>query len=132
MLFLDTSALVKRYVDEEESEEVIRLMAREQEWSASALALPETRITLCHLGFDDSELERLVESLEADWDRFYTVPVDELCLAEATEIGCTQRLRTPGAIHLAAAKRMPGPPALLTFDERQRNAAGALGLQLAG
>ena len=131
MLFLDTSALVKRYVEEEETPVVLELMDNDRTWAASALALPETRITLCHLGFDDRQLEDLVEALEADWDRFFVVPVDDLCLAEAVDVGCRQRLRTLDAIHLAAARRLPEPRALLTFDDRQRDAAGGLGLSLA-
>lgn len=130
MLFLDTSALVKRYVAEEGTDRVLELMASDREWSASALAFTETRVTLCHLGFDQATLTSLSDALEADWDRFFVVPVDDLCLAEAIEIGCAHRVRTLDGIHLAAARRL-AQSRLVTFDERQLEAAETLGLEVA-
>ena len=130
MLFLDTSALVKRYVAEEGSERVRELMAADSDWSGSALAVTEARVTLCHVGFDEATLASLSDALETDWDRFFVVPVDDLCLARAIEVGCAQRIRTLDAIHLAAAERL-SPARLVTFDTRQREAARALGLEVA-
>jgi predicted nucleic acid-binding protein len=130
MLFLDTSALVKRYVAEEGSERVLELMASDRDWSGSALALTESRVTLCHVGFDGETMNVVSEALEADWDRFFVVPVDDLCLAQAIEIGCRERVRTLDAIHLAAAERLDGA-SFVTFDARQREAATALGLEVA-
>jgi hypothetical protein len=43
--------------------------------------------------------------LRAEWDRFYVVTIEELCLIQAIEIGFAQRVRTLDAIHLAAATR---------------------------
>lgn len=129
MLFLDTSALIKRYVAETGSDRVLALMADEREWSGSALALAETRVTLCHLGFDEATMSSMSDTLETDWDRFFVVPVDELCLAHAIEIGCAHRVRTLDAIHLAAAARLTGV-SFVTFDVRQREAALGLGLEV--
>lgn len=131
MLFLDTSALVKRYVAEEGTEEALELMESDREWCASALCAAETRVTLCHLGLDESTLTAATTAFEADWDRFIVVPVDERCLTEAIAIGCSHRVRTLDAIHLAAAVRLPGDTAFATFDARQREACVALGLALA-
>lgn len=130
MLFLDTSALVKRYVAEGGSDRVLELMAGDRDWSSSALALTEARVTLCHVGFDEATISSLSDALELDWDRFFVVPVDDLCLARAIEIGCAQRIRTLDAIHLAAADRI-GRVTLVTFDSHQRAAAKALGLDVA-
>ncbi len=127
MLFLDTSALVKRYVAEEGSDRVLELMADDEDWSASALAFVEARVTLCHVGFDDTTLSAVSGALDADWARFFVVPADDLCFAEAIKIGCARRVRTLDAIHLAAADRI-GRVTFLTFDSRQREAARALGL----
>lgn len=52
MLLLDTSALVKRYVEEEGNELVLRRMDEDREWVASSIVRTETAITLCRLGFD--------------------------------------------------------------------------------
>ena len=130
MLALDTSALVKRYVEEPGTELVLETMARDGEWCASALCLAEAQVTLCHLGFDASAERSLLWALHTDWERFLVVPADDLCLARAAEIGCAHRVRTLDAIHLAAADRLPRPVTFLTFEARQAKAAEAVGLDV--
>lgn len=130
MLVFDTSALLKRYVEEEGTVATIELMASTPDWCASALCLAEARVTLCHLGLDERSLEAATAALREDWDRFLVVPVDDLCLARAIEIGCAQRVRTLDAIHLAAADRVPPPVRFVTFDARQADAACSLGLSV--
>jgi predicted nucleic acid-binding protein len=132
MLVLDTSALVKRYVEESGSSDVVRLMTEDSLWCASALARAEAQVTLCHLGFETTVEQQLVRSLNVDWEHFHVVPLDELCLARAAEIGCEQRLRTLDAIHLAAADRLPRPFSFLTFDVRQAAGARTLGFDQIG
>jgi len=132
MLALDTSALVKRYVEEVETGEVIRLMAEDTVWSASALCRTEAHVTLCHLGFEEGVERELGRSLQDDWERFHVVPVDDLCLSRAAEIGCQRRLRILDAIHLAAADRLPRPFRFVTFDVRQADGARMLGFEVAG
>ncbi len=132
MLVLDASALVKRYVEEVGTSDVVRLMADDSEWAASALCRAETHITVCHLGFDETVERQLSRSLEADWEHFLVVPVDDLCLARGADIGCERRLRTLDAIHLAAADRLPRPFTFVTFDIRQAEAAKFLGFDVAG
>ena len=87
---------------------------------------------MCHLGFDEALEHTLVRSLQADWERFLVVPVDDRCLALAAEIGCAARVRTPDAVHLAAADRLPRPFAFVTFDSRQADGARTLGYDVAG
>jgi len=130
MLVLDTSALLKRYVEEDGTAGTIELMAATPDWCASALCLAEARVTLCQLGLDERSLHAATSALRQDWDRFLVVPVDELCLARAIEIGCGQRVRTLDAIHLAAADRLPPPVQFVTFDDRQADAARSLGLDV--
>lgn len=129
MIALDASALVKRYVAEEGSEEVSERMGADPEWCASALCTVEVQVTLCHLGFEANALRELTEALRVDWERFLVVPVDELCLARAAEIGCDRRVRSLDAIHLAAADRLPRPFTFLTFDAQQAEAARALEIE---
>ena len=131
MLFLDTSALLKRYVDEDGTAVVLRRMADDVDWVASELALAEAEITLCHLGFEPRDGARLRDDLRADWARFLVVPVDGACLAEAASIGCEHQIRTLDAIHVAAARRLPTPTTFLTFDRGQAVVAQALDLEIA-
>jgi predicted nucleic acid-binding protein len=131
MLFLDTSALVKRFVEEDGTAVLLALMDQDPDWAASALAMAEAEVTLCHRGLDEREEAAQRLRLRRDWERFTVVPVDAQCLLEAAEIGCTAKVRTLDAIHLAAAARLPKPLAFVTFDRRQAAAAPGLGLQLA-
>jgi len=130
LIFIDSSALVKRYVRETGSDLISRLMNDDSDWVASELARLETRAAICRQGPEgaaDSEAQR---QLAQDWDRFHSVPIDAACLVSAQEIGCDHRVRTLDAIHLAAAMRMPGDVGFLSFDQRQVEAALKLGLQV--
>lgn len=131
MLFLDTSALVKRYVAEEGTEFVLGRMDEDSEWVVSALARPEAEITLCRLGFSRDSAEPW-QRLREDWERCHVVPVDPACLERAAEIGCEFEVRTLDALQLAAADRMPRPVVMLTFDRRQADAARAMDLVVEG
>ncbi|MDQ3937930.1 MAG: type II toxin-antitoxin system VapC family toxin [Chloroflexota bacterium] len=130
MLFLDTSALVKRYVAEAESDFVLELMDRDTVWAASALARLETQVTLCHLGFAMEEETELRRRAQSDWERFAVVPLIPSLLDRAVEMGCNLRLRTLDAIHLSAAAQFPRPLTFLTFDSTQAAAAATLGFEL--
>ncbi|CAN5702791.1 MAG: type II toxin-antitoxin system VapC family toxin [Acidimicrobiia bacterium] len=128
MLAIDTSALLKRYVDETGREAVVATMESEAAWCASLVAVAEARIALCRL-FEPYELKQATEYLENDVARMALVPADDVCLGRAAEIGCELGLRTLDSIHLAAAERLPRPVRFLTFDLRQRQAALTLGFE---
>ncbi len=129
MLAVDTSALVKRYVDEPESEQVSALMDADPVWCASELVRCEVSILLARLATSRRQADHLTRLFHADWDAFHVVPVDERCLTRAAEIGADFGLRVVDAIHLAAASRLPSPVRYLTLDPRQVLAAVALDLE---
>ncbi len=129
MLAVDTSALVKRYVEEPESAEVTALMDAEAVWCASDLVRCEATILLARLATTRHQAEQLTRRFHADWDTFHVVPLDERCLSAAAEIGADFGLRVVDAIHLAAAARLPRPVRYLTLDPRQVLAAVALDLE---
>jgi predicted nucleic acid-binding protein len=119
-LFLDTSALLQRYVEGEGSSTVIAAMAGDPLWVASALAGVETRIALHRLPVGTDVQERWRQRFADD------------CLREATRIGTEQGVGTVDAVHLAAAERLPRPFRYLTFDREQAAAARALGFDVLG
>jgi len=127
-LFLDTSALLKRYVQEPGTAVVIDAMAEDGAWTASAIARAEAELALCHLIADEDRRLDAVGRLRRDWERFFVVPLDHECLEQAVKIGCEHRVRTLDALHLGAAARLPAPVTMLTFDARQAAAASAMGL----
>jgi uncharacterized protein len=129
VLAIDSSALVKRYVEEPESAEITALMDAEEVWCASDLVRCETTILLARLATGAVQAQELTARFYADWDAFHVVPVDERCLSRAADIGADLGLRVVDAIHLAAATRLPGPVRYLTLDPRQVLAAVALDLE---
>jgi uncharacterized protein with PIN domain len=128
MLFVDTSALVKRYLDEPGRDLVLGAMAGDDTWCASAITRTEATLVLQRLAAGPRQAERLDRALRVDWDLFHVVPVDERCLRVAAEIGAEFGLRLVHAVQLAAADRLPRPVRFLTLDDR--TVAAAVGLDL--
>lgn len=129
-LFLDTSALVRRYVHGPGHRLVTEAMEADGTWCASALGRSETLLALHRLAVTPGQQARLWSRLRDDWDAFVVVPVDDRCLAHAVELGATYALRTVDALHLAAADRLPRPLTYATFDRRQIPAAATLGFDV--
>ncbi len=129
-LFVDTSALVRRYVRGPGRALVVDAMDADGDWCASALCRSETLLALHRLAATPAQAERLWSRLRDDWDAFVVLPVDDRCLALAVELGATYGLRTVDAVHLAAADRLPRPAAYATFDRHQIPAAAALGFDV--
>ena len=130
-LFLDTSALVQRYVDAPGRRLVLETMAEEEgAWVASALARTEVMITLHQLAAGPRQQARLWSAFRDDWDAFAVVPVDDRCLGRAVELGSSFAMRIVDAVHLAAADRLPRPARFLTFDRHQIPAAATLGFEV--
>lgn len=129
MLLLDTSALLKRYVQEEGRDAVLALMAADRSWAASRLARTEASIALCRVP-EEADRQIGLAALNADWVRFLVVATDEACHSRAADIGCATGLRTLDAIHLAAAEIL-GDVTLITFDRRLAAAATQRGIRVA-
>jgi len=71
ILYLDTSALVKLYVEEEGSEDVDTAVRNASRVATSAVAYPEARATFARLERDEyitpQEHRTAVGDLDADW-----------------------------------------------------------------
>ena len=129
-VFLDTSALVRRYVAEAGRDLVLSTMDGDPTWVASALARTEVLMTLHHVAPGPVIADRWWSSFRDDLDAFAVVPVDARCLARAAEIGAEFGVRVVDAVHLAAADRLPRPVRYVTFDRRQIPGATALGMEV--
>jgi predicted nucleic acid-binding protein len=130
MLFLDTSALVRRYFHGPGHELVLEAMTDDATWCASTLCRSETLLALHRLAATPTQRARLSSRLRDDWDAFVVVPVDDRGLVRAFELGASYGLRTVDALHLAAADRLPRPLTYATFEGRQIPAAAALGFEV--
>ncbi|HCB34641.1 MAG TPA: hypothetical protein DEP69_05725 [Acidimicrobiaceae bacterium] len=129
-LALDTSALLRRYAADPDTQLVLDTMASDRAWAASALAHAETHLALHRMAGESTSQAELWRRFGADWSLFWVVPVDDRCLARAVELGAEFALTTTDAVHLAAADRLGRPVTYLTFDSRQIPAALALGLDV--
>ncbi|MEI7887815.1 MAG: type II toxin-antitoxin system VapC family toxin [Actinomycetes bacterium] len=129
-LFLDTTALLARYLEGSAQVSALGAMKADEDWCASAMALSEALMLVDRLGDDPQRTDELRRALRDDWERIHIVPVDQRCLDRAAELGRTQPVRTVDAIHLAAADRLPKPLTYLTFDPGQIPVALALGFDV--
>lgn len=128
--FLDTSALLRRYLADRDRPLVVDAMSEVGEWAASSLARTELQLALHHAAPTASVQRALWSSLRDDWEAFWEVPVDGRCLSRATEIGSRYGLSVTDALHLAAADRLPRPIRFVTFERQQIPAAADLGFHV--
>ena len=131
MLALDSSALLARYLGGPARQVVLDAMAADDDWCASALVLSEVLALTERAASLESERDAIRRAVRDDWERINVVPIDQVCLDRAAEIGRTQPVRTVDAIHLAAADRLPRPVTFCTFDPRQIPVAISLGFDVA-
>lgn len=131
-LYVDSSALLKRYVDEHDSDTARALMATDPVLVTSRLTEIEVRRNLSRLVADVDDLDRLRMALTGDLDAFALVSLDAATCAEAARIAEQTLCRSLDAIHLGAARRAGAATTLLTFDGRQARAARSIGLDVVG
>jgi predicted nucleic acid-binding protein len=124
VLYLDASALVKRYVAEEGSEALIAAMGVAEGWAICRVGYVETaRAVGLAAG------EPAVIRLGADWPSFEVVEVDATLAEHAADLALTEDLRSLAALHLAAALLISSSGmTLATWDVRLHRAAQNQGL----
>ena len=106
-LYLDSSALVKRYIDELHSEAVAHLMDDTLAIGTSAISRVEVGAALARAARGnrlDAEGARAArEQFADDWPDFGKVPVTDRLLTRAEELAWKHGLRAYDAVQLAAA-----------------------------
>jgi predicted nucleic acid-binding protein len=106
ILYLDTSSLVKLYVDEPGSPEVHRLVEDAELVVTSVVAYAEARAALARRHREGSlgiaEHRRARSALDADWPRLLSLDVSGQLARSAGELAERRRLRGFDAIHLAS------------------------------
>jgi len=131
-LYVDSSALVKRYVDEPESDDAESLLLSDPEWTTAQHTYVEIRLVLDRrLADRGRRIAR--ESFERDWLRSLVVYLDDGVCRRAAELGSMTGARTLDALHLAAAERAGGRSLpIVTFDLRLARAAREVGFTVLG
>lgn len=130
-LYVDSSALLKRYVDEHDSDAANELMQSDPVLVTSRLTEVEVRRNLARL-LDGDALDRQRQALSVDLDTFALVGLDATTMNTAARIAEQTLCRSLDSIHLGAARRAGQATTLLTFDTRQARAARQIGLTVIG
>lgn len=124
MLYLDASALVKRYIEEDGSDLVLTAMEQEAAWAMCRIGYVETFRAVALAGG-----KRRLKQVEADWASINVVEVGPDLAQHAAELTLSAGLRSLDAFHLAAALLLPGDTTVATWDTRLHRAAEAEGLR---
>lgn len=131
-LYVDTSTLLKLYVEEEDSARAAELLQSDPALVTSWVTVVEARRNLSRL-LDGAPLAASLGALEQDLDAFALVSAGELVCRAASRIGEVLGVRSLDAIHLASAQQLQiRGLSFLTFDLRQAQAARSLGFTVLG
>jgi predicted nucleic acid-binding protein len=131
VLYVDSSALLKRYVAEHDSEVADSLLATDPVLATARITEVEVRRNLARL-LDEPSAATAKRQFLADLDAFALVAVDATTCNEAARVAESTLCRSLDAIHIAAALRAGRRTTFLTFDVRQAAAARAAGLAVIG
>ena len=130
-LYVDSSALLKRYVDEHNSAVAVDWMLSDPTLVTSRITEIEVRRNLARL-LDGDAWATSRHQFAVDLDAFALVAVDATTCNEAAGIAERTGCRSLDAIHLGSAMRAGASTTVLTFDVRQARVARAIGLAVVG
>jgi predicted nucleic acid-binding protein len=127
-MYVDSSALLKRYVDEGDSDAADALLRADDALLTARHAIVEVRRNLARL-LSGRDLADARKAFAEDLASFSIIELDEVTCESAASIAEAFGVRTLDALHLGAAQRIADAGVgFLTFDLRQAQAARALGL----
>jgi len=138
ILYLDTSALVKAYAEEEHSSQVLQSMKSASASASHRIAYVEARAAFARLlhehVLNESEWEILKGEFLIDWENYLQIGTTQSLLERAGELAEAFALRAYDSVHLAAAQLLHenSEEAIIfaCYDQRLNQAAGILGLDL--
>jgi len=138
IVYLDASALVKRYVQEMGSEAVRRLIAGAELLGTAAITRVEMAAALAKAArvgvLSQEEAALALRVFREDWPSLVRIQVTEPLLRRAEAVAWEEGLRGYDATHLAAAlfwHDMVGEPVTMaTFDRQLWDAARRVGLEV--
>lgn len=111
-LYLDTSSLVKLYVDEPGSDDVRAVVETSDVIATSWLAYVEFRGALARRRRERAlgarEFSKVKQELEADWPRYFAVRATPEVCRIAGEFAERYRLRAYDSVHLASYHLVAG------------------------
>jgi len=107
IVYLDTSDLVKLYVEEIGSEEIKGIILEATVVSTSKVAYAEARSAFARKqkedGFSIARLRKIVEDFNRDWESYFLIEITDGLIKIAGDIAEKHLLRGFDSIHLASA-----------------------------
>jgi uncharacterized protein len=136
ILFCDTSALVKFYLIEDQSEALRRLTTEATAVGVSRIARAEAHAAFARrvreVESDRAALEAAKQALSADWPHYLVVEVTHEVMVRAGDYADAFALRAYDAVQLASAQEialaMDDTLTFACFDTRLNKAARVLGM----
>ena len=132
-LFADSSAFAKRYIADEQSEELDELLQRATSLAVSVLCLPEIISALCRRRRErfitNSQYQTAKTALESDLEDAAVVQIVDDVLLRSIALLEVHPLRASDAIQVASAL-LWGADKFASADARQCAAAKASGLDV--
>jgi len=107
IVYIDTSDLVKLYVDEIGSDAIKEIVRKAAIISTSKVAYAEARSAFARKqrddGFSAKVLRKIVEDLNREWENYFLIEVTDGLIRSAGDIAEKHLLRGFDSIHLASA-----------------------------
>lgn len=136
ILYLDTSALIKAYVNEDGTAEILGAMNRAEAVASHLIAFVETNAAFARLSrekvLDEKQCEAVKQEFTRDWRNYIQVGVDQVLVQRASGLAEAFALRAYDSVHLAAAdlllKQSGTGVTFACFDRKLNRAAAVLGL----
>lgn len=131
ILYLDTSALLKRYFREPYSDDIISMWTSASQIVTSFVAYAETVASMHRkkreADLEDTIIRKTIELFQRDWMTFVRVEVNDELNGYIDRMIERHLLRGFDAIHLASAvvihENVPGDFVFACFDDRLTRAA---------
>jgi predicted nucleic acid-binding protein len=110
IVYLDTSNLVKLYVDEPDAAVIQQLVRDATLVATSVVAYAEVRATFARRRRDrlmtPAEVKAAVHQLDADWPRFLAIGLGDDLARAAGQLADAHGVRGCDAVHLASFERL--------------------------
>ncbi|OHB97668.1 MAG: hypothetical protein A2Z58_03260 [Planctomycetes bacterium RIFCSPHIGHO2_12_42_15] len=107
IVYIDTSDLVKLYVDESGSDAIKEIVRKATVISTSKVAYAEARAAFARKqrdgGFSFKVLRKIVEDFNREWESYFLIEVTDGLIRSAGDIAEKHLLRGFDSIHLASA-----------------------------
>lgn len=138
ILYVDSSALIKRYLTESDSPETMALIERAEQVGTALITRAEVAATLAKAvrvgALAHAEAAAQLDAFRKDWNDYDRIAITETVIARADECAWQYQLRGYDAVQLAAAliwqESLQDAVTLATFDRQLWAAAKQTKLQL--